>query len=185
MSLRALARFCYRRRRRVAMFWFAALVGINVLAAATGTNCSTNFTAPNTIDARLANLLAANFKAQSGDAVQVVMRGTPAMKDAAVEQQVKAFLAGARARPPRRECLGSVRDARGYLEVRNDRVGQRAARRTGTKHSELRGPRDDQARREILYTAARGSARRSADPAIERPALSVRASGCSPRSSSC
>ena len=48
MSLRALARFCYRRRRRVAMFWFAALVGINVLAAATGTNFSTNFSAPNT-----------------------------------------------------------------------------------------------------------------------------------------
>ena len=73
--------------------WLAALVGINVLAGVLGTNFSTNFSAPNTESTRASNLLAANFKAQSGDSVQVVMQGTPSMHDAAVEQQAQAFIA--------------------------------------------------------------------------------------------
>ena len=93
MSLRALARFCYRRRRLVVLLWLGALVGVNVLASVTGTNFSTNFSAPNTESTRASNLLAANFRAQSGDAVQVVMQGTPTMRDPAVEQQARAFIA--------------------------------------------------------------------------------------------
>src|SRR5690348_386640 len=87
MSLRALARFCYRRRRLVAGVWIAALIGINVLASVVGTNFTTNFSAPNTESTRAANLLRANFKAQSGDSVQVVFEGTPSMRDPAVRQQ--------------------------------------------------------------------------------------------------
>ena len=48
MSLRALARFCYRRRRLVVGLWVAALIGVNVLSGALGTNFTTNFSAPNT-----------------------------------------------------------------------------------------------------------------------------------------
>ncbi len=91
MSLRALARFCYRRRRLVVGFWLAALIGINVFSHALGTNFTTNFSAPNTESTRAANLLSANFKAQSGDSVQVVYEGTPSMHDPAVQQQVLAF----------------------------------------------------------------------------------------------
>src|SRR5882757_8130153 len=93
MSLRALARFCYRRRRLVVVLWLAALIGINVLAAGLGTNFTTNFSAPNTESTRASNLLSANFKAQSGDSVQVVMQGTPSMSDPAVKAQVNAFIA--------------------------------------------------------------------------------------------
>jgi putative drug exporter of the RND superfamily len=93
MSLRALARFCYRRRRLVVALWLATLIGINVLAAVLGTNFSTNFSAPNTESTRASNLLAANFKAQSGDSVQVVMQGSPSMHDPAVEQQAQEFIA--------------------------------------------------------------------------------------------
>ena len=93
MSLRALARFCYRRRRLVVACWFAALIGVNVLASVVGTNFSTNFETPNTESTRASKLLSANFKAQSGDGVQVVFKGTPSMHDAAVEQQVKEFSA--------------------------------------------------------------------------------------------
>jgi len=93
MSLRALARFCYRRRRLVVAIWLVALVGVNVLAAATGTNFTTNFSAPNTESTRATNLLAANFKAQSGDGVQVVMKGTPSMQDPTVQQQARSFIA--------------------------------------------------------------------------------------------
>ena len=93
MSLRALARFCYRRRRLVVALWFAALVGINVLSGVIGTNFTTNFSAPNTESTRASNLLAANFEKQSGDSVQVALRGTPSMHDDQVEQQVNAFIA--------------------------------------------------------------------------------------------
>ena len=93
MSLRALARFCYRRRRLVVLTWLAVLVGINVLSAVVGTNFTTNFEAPNTESTKASDLLAANFKAQSGDSVQVVMKGSPSMRDATVEQQAKAFIA--------------------------------------------------------------------------------------------
>jgi RND superfamily putative drug exporter len=91
MSLRALARFCYRRRRLVVAFWVAALIGVNVLSGVMGTNFTTNFSAPNTESTRAADLLSANFKAQSGDGVQVVFEGSPSMHDPAVQQQVKEF----------------------------------------------------------------------------------------------
>ena len=52
MSLRSLARFCYRRRRLVVLLWLAALIGVNVLAAGLGTNFTTNFSAPNTESTR-------------------------------------------------------------------------------------------------------------------------------------
>jgi len=93
MSLRALAGFCYRRRRLVVGLWLAALIGVNVLSSALGTNFTTNFSAPNTESTRAANLLAANFKAESGDTVQVVFHGSPSMRDATVRQQANAFIA--------------------------------------------------------------------------------------------
>src|SRR3954465_2063703 len=93
MSLRALARFCYRRRRLVAFSWVGALVGISVLSSVLGTNFTTNFSAPNTESTRASNLLAANFKAQSGDSVQVVMQGTPSMHAPEVKQQAREFIA--------------------------------------------------------------------------------------------
>jgi RND superfamily putative drug exporter len=92
MSLRAFARFCYRRRRLVVACWVVALIGVNVLSGALGTNFSTSFSAPNTESTKASNLLSANFKAQSGDGVQVVFKGTPSMHDATVQQQAQAFL---------------------------------------------------------------------------------------------
>src|SRR6476646_938575 len=93
MSLRALARFCYRRRRLVVLTWLAVLVGINVLSAGVGTNFTTNFSAPNTESTRASDLLAANFKAQSGDEVQVVMQGSPSMRTPDVQRQAEDFIA--------------------------------------------------------------------------------------------
>jgi putative drug exporter of the RND superfamily len=93
MSLRALARFCYRRRRVVVASWLIALVGVTVLSSAIGTNFTTNFSAPNTESTRASNLLTKNFKAQSGDNVQVALQGTPSMQSAAVRAQVAALTA--------------------------------------------------------------------------------------------
>ena len=86
--LSALARFCYRRRWLVVAAWVVALVGMNALSAGLGPNYTTNFTAPNTESTRAANLLKRQFPAQSGDTVQVVLRGTPSMADASVRGQV-------------------------------------------------------------------------------------------------
>ncbi len=91
MSLRALARFCYRRRRLVVLAWLFALVGMNVLSAAVGTNFTTNFSAPNTESTRASNLLSAHFKSQAGDTVQIALQGSPSMQDPAVRQQVEAL----------------------------------------------------------------------------------------------
>ena len=93
MSLRALARVCYRRRRRVVAVWVLALVGVSVLSGLAGTNFATNFSAPNTESTRATDLLRANFKAQSGDAVQVVMKGSPSMHAPAVRRQATEFIA--------------------------------------------------------------------------------------------
>ncbi len=83
MSLRALARFCYRRRRLVVGLWLAALIGVNVLASVTGTNFTTNFSAPNTESTRAADLLARQLQGAVGrrragrDAGHAVDAATP------------------------------------------------------------------------------------------------------------
>ena len=187
MSLRRLARFCYRRRRLVVVLWLAALVGINVLAAVTGTNFTTNFSAPNTESTRASNLLAANFKAQSGDTVQVVMQGTPSMHDAAVRA------AGDTRSSPRSNKIPhvvereqSVHDAGRHLEVGNRRARERAARREVAGHLRLRRPADDRPRRAALDAAARGaSSAASSSSRRSGRRCRVRASASSPRSSSC
>ena len=93
MSLRSLARFCYTRRKFVVLAWVVAFVVIEVLVSVTGTNFTTNFSAPNTESTQAQNLLLANFKAQSGDSVQVVMKGSPSMADPQVKAQVTSLLA--------------------------------------------------------------------------------------------
>jgi len=93
MSLRSHARFCYVHRRWVVAAWVLTFVLVQVLVSVTGTNFTTNFSAPNTESTKAQNLLLANFKAQSGDAVQVVMAGTPSMTDPTVKAQVTAMLA--------------------------------------------------------------------------------------------
>ena len=80
MSLRALAHFCYRRRWLVVGAWVLALVGMNMLSSAMGPNFTTNFSAPHTESTQAQNLLTGQFKAQSGDTVQVALRATPTMR---------------------------------------------------------------------------------------------------------
>jgi RND superfamily putative drug exporter len=157
MSLRALARFCYRRRRLVVLTWLAVLVGINVLSAVVGTNFTTNFSAPDTESTRASDLLAANFKAQSGDSVQVVMKGSPSMRAATVEQEAKAFLADLRKVPHVVEVSdpfttpggisnqGDIALANAQLDAKSqdvpDSVGRQmitAAERHSTSHLEVR-----------------------------------------------
>jgi putative drug exporter of the RND superfamily len=84
---------CYRRRRVVVAAWLVVLVGIVALSSVIGTNFTTNFSAPNTESTRASNLLRADFKAQSGDVVQVAFKGTPSIRRTDVRAQVEAFTA--------------------------------------------------------------------------------------------
>lgn len=93
MSLRTVARFCYRRRWLIVGAWVAALVGMNALSSGIGPNFTTNFSAPNTESTRASDVLAAKFKAQSGDTVQVAFKGAPSMRDPRVRTQVESFRA--------------------------------------------------------------------------------------------
>ncbi len=93
MSLRALAGFCYRRRWLVVGVWVLALVGMNMLSSGIGPNFTTNFSAPHTESTRAQNLLTTEFKAQSGDTVQVALQGTPSMRDPQVHAQVESLRA--------------------------------------------------------------------------------------------
>ncbi len=93
MSLRSHARFCYTHRRWVVLAWVVIFVALQVIVGAAGTNFTTSFSAPNTESTQAQNLLMANFKAQSGDSVQVVMKGTPSMADPKVKAQVESLLA--------------------------------------------------------------------------------------------
>jgi len=93
MSLRTLARFCYRHRGLVLVVWLVALVGMTALSSAVGSNFTSNFTAPNTESTRAQNLLTSQFKAQSGDTVQVAFQSSLPLQTAPVRAQVEAFRA--------------------------------------------------------------------------------------------
>jgi len=93
MSLRALARFCYRRRKLIVVLWVLALFGMNMLAGGIGNNFTTNFNAPNTESNRAMNLIQTSFRGIAGDGVQVVMEGSPSMTDPAVKTQVASLIA--------------------------------------------------------------------------------------------
>ncbi len=71
--------------------WVLALVGIHVLLAVVGTNYTTNFSAPNTESNRADDLLRAQFRAQSGDVVQIAFEGLPSLRDSRVQSEVEEF----------------------------------------------------------------------------------------------
>ena len=92
--MRGLARWSIRHRRAVVIGWFAVAVLTTVIAGAVGRNYSTNFSLPGTEAQRAQNLLAREFKQQSGDLDTIVWhtsRGT--ISSPAVRAAMTALLA--------------------------------------------------------------------------------------------
>jgi RND superfamily putative drug exporter len=88
----ALARWCSRRRRVVVVLWVAALIGTGVAWQAVGSHYANNFSLGNTGAQKAADLLKAEFSAQSGDSDQIVFRarsGTVASRRAAIEPMLE------------------------------------------------------------------------------------------------
>src|SRR5439155_1431978 len=90
LMLRRIARFSYRRRRRVLITWIIALVGLSALGGAVGSSFARSFTAPGTESQRATDLLQARFPARAGDEGQIVFTDKAGVRDAAVEQRMTA-----------------------------------------------------------------------------------------------
>src|SRR5438552_11516008 len=90
LMLRRIARFSYRRRRRVLITWIIALVGLSALGGAVGSSFARSFTAPGTESQRATDLLQARFPARAGDEGQIVFTDKAGVRDAAVGQRMAA-----------------------------------------------------------------------------------------------
>src|SRR5439155_6203423 len=90
LMLRRIARFSYRRRRRVLVTWIIALVGLSALGGAVGSSFARNFTAPGTESQRATDLLKARFPARAGDEGQIVFTDKAGVRVAAVQERMTA-----------------------------------------------------------------------------------------------
>src|SRR3954454_24758916 len=82
--MRALARWCFRRRFVVLGIWVAALVALGGLSASAGSGYTDSFSLPGTESTTALNLLTDNFNTESTDTNQVVFAAddvtAPAMR---------------------------------------------------------------------------------------------------------
>jgi len=92
MSLAALARFSYHRRRLVLVLWVVALVGLGFLSSAAGGEYRNNFTLPNVESQRAFDLLRTKFPSQSGDTAEVVFKADGKITDPAVQERIEGVL---------------------------------------------------------------------------------------------
>ncbi len=92
--MRALATWCVRHRRIVALLWVAALVVVTVISQAVGSAYSNNFQLPHTESTQAIALLQAAAPKLAGDTEQVVFETTGGahVTDPAVETRVDAML---------------------------------------------------------------------------------------------
>src|SRR4051812_29028095 len=118
---RGLARWSIRYRRYVLIGWVAIAVLTSVIAGAVGRNYATNFTIPGTEAQRAQNLLAQEFKQQSGDLDTIVWhtsRGT--VNSSTVRNAIAPVLARVRTMP-HVVAVTSPYGSRGALQISRDR----------------------------------------------------------------
>ncbi|WP_030436393.1 MMPL family transporter [Actinoplanes subtropicus] len=89
----AIARWCFRHRYIVVLFWVAALVGLGVANQAVGTAYNNSFALPGTESTRALDLLKTAFPQQAGDSDTIVWHvSSGSVRDPAVQQPVTAML---------------------------------------------------------------------------------------------
>ncbi len=99
--MRALATWCVRHRRIVALLWVAALVVMTVISQAVGSAYSNNFQLPNTESTQAIALLKAAAPKLAGDTEQIVFQasGGTRVTDPGVEARIDAMLTKVQAVP--------------------------------------------------------------------------------------
>jgi len=88
-----IARWCFRHKILVLLLWVAALAGLGVAGAVTGTAYSSSLTLPDTDSTKAIGLLASAFPGQSGDSDTIVWHvGAGSVKDTVVRQRISSML---------------------------------------------------------------------------------------------
>jgi RND superfamily putative drug exporter len=98
----ALARtsgWCHDHRWLVLLVWLGALVAVNVIAQAAGTNFSSSFTSGNSPSTQVQNILAAKLPAQAGSPAQVVVSTTAPIRSPAYQATVARMVDALRRMP--------------------------------------------------------------------------------------
>ena len=88
MSLTALSRWCYRRRRMVVALWVVAFVVLNVIGGAVGDAYSDNFSGGKSDSIQAFDLLKERFPQRAGDTADIVFTADQGVND----PQVKAAM---------------------------------------------------------------------------------------------
>src|SRR5215471_2983561 len=78
-----LSRWCIAHRRWVIVGWILIAVSSTVIATVVGRQYATNFALPGTESQHVSNLLASEFKSQSGDVDTIVFRTSNGTVDSA------------------------------------------------------------------------------------------------------
>ncbi|MBA3653458.1 MAG: MMPL family transporter [Actinobacteria bacterium] len=99
MTLQALARWCFRRRRLVLLLWIGAFVLINVIGGVIGSSYTDNFNGGKG-DAQAAfDLLQTRFPARAGDTADVVFASDQGVTRGEVVDAANALLDGVKGTP--------------------------------------------------------------------------------------
>src|SRR5438067_3545897 len=96
MTLAALARWGYRRRRAVVVLWIVGFVVLNVAGGAIGSAYTDNFSGGHSDSIAAFDLLKARFPARAGDTADVVFTSKRGVNDSDVRGAVNALLAEVR-----------------------------------------------------------------------------------------
>src|SRR5205807_9589051 len=119
-QLLGLARWCIAHRRWVVVGWIAIAVGTTLIAGAAGRNYSTNFQLPGTESQRAQNLLASEFKTQSGDQDTIVWHTSEGTVDSPAVRGVMTGVLSRVATMPHVVAVVSPYAARGSGQVSHD-----------------------------------------------------------------
>ena len=93
MTLAGLARWCYRRRRRVVLSWIVGFVVLNALGGAIGSAFSDNFSGSHSDSIAAFDLLKARFPARAGDTADIVFTSLKGVNDGAVRGAMEPLFA--------------------------------------------------------------------------------------------
>src|SRR5260370_15037076 len=93
MPLARLARWCYRRRRLVVVFWIAGFVVMIALGGAIGNGYSDNFSGGHSDSISAFNLLKTRFPARAGDTADIVFTAAKGVNDPGVRAGMESLFA--------------------------------------------------------------------------------------------
>src|SRR3954471_12840769 len=81
MSLAALSRWCYRRRRMVVALWVVAFIVLNAVGGVIGDAYRDNFSGGKTGSIQAFDLLKERFPARAGDTADIVFAADQSVND--------------------------------------------------------------------------------------------------------